>query len=107
MEVQRAKGKPKWQFYEFKVQEERDYFVNITNGDLFNQDTACSSAEINLQGYGNLFGPSDFNKNVFEIKKRIHLTLGNYTLNAILRSQVVNLTIVISNKDIFSYEEFP
>jgi len=67
-----------------------------------------SLTEINLEPYGNLFKPSDFNKNVFELKKEIHLLPGNYTLNAILRSKPGSyITIVMSNKDVFSFSELP
>ncbi len=108
VEVQRAKGQPEWESYNYQVEEEGNYFVNVTNGDYFNKETAVSSAEINLDGYGQLFGPQDFNKNVFELKKEIHLLPGNYTLNVLLRSEPGSyITIVISNKDVFSFEELP
>jgi hypothetical protein len=108
VEVQRAKGSPKWESFEFQVQEEGDFFINITNGDYFHQETAVSSAEIEIEGIGQIFGAQDFNKNVFQLKKQIHLLPGNYTLKTIVKSQPGSyITIVISDKDIFSFPDLP
>ncbi len=108
IQVHRSKGNPEEEVEYFTVEEEGDYFVNVTNGDYFNKETAVSSAEINLEGYGQLFGPQDFNKNVFQLKKQIHLEPGEYSISTILRSKPDSyLTIVISNRDISSFQELP
>jgi len=108
VEVQRSKGSPEWESFEFQVQEEGDFFINITNGDYFHQETAVSSAEIEIEGIGQIFGSQDFNKNVFQLKKQIHLLPGNYTLKTIVRSQPGSyITIVVSDKDIFSFPDLP
>lgn len=108
IQVQRAKEKPEEVIESFEVESEGDYFINITNGDNLNKDTTVSSAEVNLIGYAQLFGPQDFNKNVFQLKKQIHLLPGEYQISTIVKSKPGSyLTIVISNRDISSFQNLP
>ncbi len=108
VQVQRAKGKPEEVIENFYVEEEGDYFVNLTNGDNINKETSISSGEINIEGIGQIFGPQDFNKNVFQLKKQIHLQPGDYQISTILGSEPNSyITIVVSNKDISSLPELP
>lgn len=108
IEVQRGKGQPQEDVKTFTVDTEGDYWVNISNGDYFNVETAVSAADIAMSVLGPLFGPSDFNKKVFLLKKEVHLTPGEYSISTILYSQPGSyLTIVISDKDIASFPELP
>jgi hypothetical protein len=108
VEVQRAKGQPQEDVRTFSVEEEGYYWVNVSNGDYFTQGSAVSSADVSLSSIGTLFGPSDFNKNEFLLKKQVHLNPGEYSISTILRSQPGSyLTIVISDRDIASFPELP
>jgi hypothetical protein len=79
---------------------EGDYYVNVTNGDQVNKDTMASSATIDLDPIGRIFGPSEIKQKDPFLVKSVHLTPGEYTLTAEVRSKPGSyLTIVVSNVD--------
>ena len=104
----RNKGKPETDVQNFVVLEEGDYFINVINGDEESKDTKVSSAAIELGSSGEVFSPSDFNKNVNVISKSVHLASGDYSLVTTTNGQPGSfLTIIISTFDISSYDDLP
>lgn len=98
--VTRASGQPVPETISFVVPEEADYTFNMTNGDQVNHESMVSSATVNLEPWGEVFGPSDFNKNAPFLVKPVHLFPGTYSLTTEVRSQPGSyLTVVVSSLD--------
>lgn len=96
----RTTGAPYLGQYNFTIDKEGDYFVNLWNGGENDTKTRVSSAEIRLNPGISVFRPNDFNKNVYFLVKKVHLQPGNYTLNVLLRSEPNTMvTIIVSDKD--------
>lgn len=104
----RAKEQPITETETFTVREEKDYFINVINGDMETRDTKVSSATIDVSSLGQVFGPGDFNKNVNLVSKPVHLLPGDYTLSTEVRSQPGSyITIIIATFDMSSLGELP
>ncbi len=108
VEVKRAKGKPDEEVFEFNVEDEGNYFVNVTNGDGLQKETSLSSARIILNDEYELFSPKDFNKNVFKLSKIVHILPGTHYIKVQVESKPnAYLTILISDKDINNMQDLP
>lgn len=96
----RSTGKPAEENYNFNIETEGDYFINIANGVKTDDDkTQISSAVIKLDGK-EIIHPSDFNQNVYFKAIPVHLSEGQHTLIVELRSKPKSfVTIVICEKD--------
>jgi len=108
VEIKRAKGKPEEEIYEFYVENEGDYFINLTNGNGLQKETSLSSARIILDEENEIFNPNDFNKNVFKLSKIVHLSSGFHNIKVQVESKPDSyLTILISDKNILSMLDLP
>lgn len=98
--VSRHDGKPTPESVPLTIAEEGDYFINLLNGDQTNKETMASSATVDIDPFGRVFGPNDIKQSVPFLVRGVHLMPGNYTLTVEVRSNPGSyLAVIVSNVD--------
>ncbi|MCX7829839.1 MAG: hypothetical protein N2445_02090 [Acidobacteria bacterium] len=97
----RANGKPFKGVTSFNIDEPGYYFVNIYNGKEQDISSKVSSAKISISPYDDIFTPSDFNKQVSFLVKKVYLEKGYHSFSGIVKGQPESfLTVVVSDRDL-------